>query len=404
MTDGLAARFLTGLAGAGAGGLALAVSGGGDSIAMLHLAAKAGLRVHAVTVDHGLRPQAADEAAGVGRICAGIGVPHKTLHWHWDGTGNLQDAARRGRRTLMADWALRQGLTTVALAHTRDDVAETFLMRLSRGAGVDGLAAMASDWHANGVRWLRPLLAVSRADLRDWLVAQGLPWVEDPSNDNPRFDRVRARRALALLAPTGINAEGLAAVAGHLAEARMALEAVADAAMVRVVQDRVAGLVLDRDALAGEAAEIQRRVLVKVILTVAPAGYAPRGHAVQMLLGRLLAGRDGVLAGCRFQGIKGRLWAFREARAVAGLTAGPGAVWDRRWQIVGDWPPGGQVRALGQGLVQCDWRATGLPREVLLASPALWQGDQLIAAPLAGYGAGYSAKSLLPAAGLHQLP
>ena len=115
--------------------MGLAVSGGGDSMAMLHLAAASGLPVRVVTVDHGLRAGAAAEATEVGRICAGLGLPHEVLRWHWDGCGNLQDAARRGRRAVMADWAQRVGVGAVALAHTQDDVAETFLMRLARGAG-----------------------------------------------------------------------------------------------------------------------------------------------------------------------------------------------------------------------------------------------------------------------------
>ena len=372
-------------------------------MAMLHLALRAGLQVRAATVDHGLRPEAAAEAAWVGRVCAELGVPHQVLHWQWDGSGNLQDAARRGRRAVLADWAGAGSL--VALAHTRDDVAEGFILRLARGAGVDGLAAMTSRWHEGGVGWARPVLGFSRSELRLFLREIGRDWIEDPSNDNQRFDRVRVRKALAVLAPLGIDTERLAEVAGHLAEARAALEAATEVVWGRVVQDRAVALVLDRDTLAAEPAEIQRRLLVRVILRIARADYGPRGAAVQGLLARLLAGKDGVLAGCRFQAVKGKLWAFREGRAVAGLVAGPGTSWDGQWRVEGDWPEGTEVRALGQGLAHCgDWRALGLPRAALMAGPALWQGDRLIAAPLVGYNPTYSAISLSPAAALHQLP
>ena len=382
-------------------GFGIAVSGGGDSMAMLYLAAAAGLPVRVATVDHGLRPEAAAEAAAVGRICAELGLPHDVLRWHWDGKGNLQDAARRGRRSVLADWAVRQGLDVVALAHTQDDIAETFLMRLARGAGVDGLAAMASRWTEGGIVWVRPLLGTSRAALRDYLRGIGRQWVEDPSNDNDRFDRARARKALGQLAPLGISAGGLAEVAAILAEARAALEAVADAVWARVVRDCGPGVVVDVAALGAEPAEVQRRVLIRVIRRIAPAEYAPRGGAVQALLARLLAGKDGVLAGCRFQVTKGQLWAFREARSVAGLVAGTGQAWDG-WRIEGRWPEGACVRALGTGIALCgDWRAADLPRAVLMVSPALWQGDALIAAPHAGFGPGYSAIPLFVAAGLH---
>ena len=142
--------------------------------------------------------------------------------------GNLQDAARKARRRLIAEWALEQGISSVALAHTQDDVAETFLMRLARGAGVDGLAAMSPVWAEGGVFWQRPLLGTSRAKLRRWLTDRGLAWAEDPSNDNLRFDRVKARKALMVLRPLGLTGATLAEVASHLAEAREALDALAD--------------------------------------------------------------------------------------------------------------------------------------------------------------------------------
>ena len=115
-----------------------------------------------------------------------------------------------------------------------------------------------------------------------------------------------------------------------------------------------------------------------------------------------MAGKPTMLAGCRFAVVRGTLWAFREAGAVAGLVCGPGQVWDGRWRIEGEWPPGAELRALGEGIALCaGWRATGLPRAALMASPALWLGPRLIAAPHADFGPGYSAKSLEGAASLH---
>lgn len=390
LTDTLRARVQEGLR-PWDGSLALAVSGGGDSMAMLHLAT--GLQVRVVTVDHGLRPEAAAEAAGVGRVCAVLGLPHQILHWHWDGRGNLQDAARRGRRAAIAAWAQAVGVRAVALAHTQDDLAETFVMRLARGAGVDGLAAMVPQWQEAGVTWLRPVMGVTRGALRDCLRDVGGDWVEDPSNDNLRFDRVKVRKVLAVLQPLGVTLQRLAEVAGHLAEARAALEAVTEQLAAQALHEVAGAVRMDRVLLAGAAPEVQRRLVLRVIGGIAPDFYAPRGPAVQALLARLLAGQGGTLAGCRFQVSRGQLWAYREARAVAGLVCATGQVWDGRWRLTG--PEGHEVRALGDGLALCaDWRSVGVPRGALLASPALWQGPRLIAAPHAGLNPGNGAISL----------
>jgi tRNA(Ile)-lysidine synthase len=365
-----------------AGCLGLAVSGGGDSMAMLHLAR--GLDVRVVTVDHGLRPEAAAEAAAVAAACVGLGLRHDTLHWRWDGVGNLQDAARRGRRTAIAEWARCAGVGAVAMAHTRDDVAETMVMRLARGAGVDGLARMADCWHEKGVMWLRPLLDVSRAELRMVLGEAGLGWAEDPSNDNARFDRVKVRRALGVLQPLGITTQRLAEVAGHLADARDALAAVTDQAADRLLRQIAGAVQFNLHDLASQGAEVRRRLLLRVIDTIAPGPYAPRGPAVQALLARLLEGKAATLGGVRFHQVAGEVWAFREARAVAGLVCKVGEVWDGRWRMAG--PAGSEIRALGASLALCpDWRGTGLPRAALLASPSLWLKDRLIAAPHARF-------------------
>ena len=382
--------------------IGLAVSGGGDSMAMLHLAVAAGVPVRVVTVDHGLRAEAAAEAVEVARVCAGLAVPHEVLRWHWDGRGNLQDAARRGRRRLIGDWARGAGVAAVAVAHTLDDVAETFLMRLARGAGVDGLSAMAARWTESGVTWLRPLLAVSRGELRVYLRGLGVDWAEDPSNDNPRFDRVKARRALAVLGPLGLTTARLGEVAGHLAEARVALEAVTDQAWLAALRAEAGVVRIAVEALAAQPAEVQRRLILRVIGWIAGPGYGPRGGAVQALLSRVLAGKPGVLAGCRFAVTPAGMMAYREAGAVADVVSSPDQLWDGRWQLSGPVPDGAEVRMLGSGIALCpDWRATGLPRAALMAGPALWLGERLIAAPLAGLALEFSFIPLPGAAALH---
>lgn len=371
--------------------LGLAVSGGGDSVALLHLAVAAGVPVAVATVDHGLRAEAAAEAAAVARACAGLGVAHVTLRWHWDGQGNLQDRARRGRLALLSDWAKGAGLRAVALGHTEDDLAETFLMRLQRGAGVDGLSAMAARREVAGVAFVRPLLAVGRSELRDWLAARGVAWAEDPSNENDRFARVRARRMVATLDAAGIGARVLADTARRMAEVRDALEVQARAAAADVARIEAGDVLLDAAGFAALSAEMRRRLLLAAILWVGSAEYGPRGAELLRLRDAVAAGRGATLAGCRVTVAKGSVRVGREARAVAGLEVAAGAVWDGRWRAIGGDNKDLTLRALGAGgLALCpDWRATGLPRATLLAAPALWRGGELLAAPLAGFGQGW---------------
>ena len=364
-------------------------------MALLLLAVDAGQQVRAVTVDHGLRPEAAAEAAWVGRLCAGLGVPHDTLHWQgWTGVGNLQDQARRARLSLIADWAMAAGLGAVALGHTQDDQAETVLMRLARRAGVDGLSAMSDRRRAQGMTWLRPLLSVSRDDLRAFLRARGQEWIDDPSNDALRFDRVKARRALTALAPLGLTAAVLAGVADQMRTARRALDHQTEASARQIARIEGGDVVMDRAGFEGLPAEIRRRLLVGALGWIGSADYGPRAASVQVLLTAVAAGRGGTLAGCRVTLRPSTLRVAREWQAVRGMVAAPGQLWDRRWIVTGPDSNGLDVKALGEaGLAMvADWRKSGLPRASLLASPSVWRAGVLISAPLAGNTTGWTAE------------
>ena len=356
----------------GKGKLAVALSGGGDSVALLHLLKEAGKDPVAVTVDHRLRPESAAEAETVTRWCRDWGVRHALLVWdHAAVAGNLMDQARRARMRLISDWAVAQGLGVVALGHTADDQAETLLMGLSRAAGIDGLCGLRPRWQAGGVTWIRPMLQLGRAGLRAWLTARGLPWIDDPTNESDRFLRVRTRKALVQLAPLGLTVERLAASAAHLAEARAALDGATVEAADRVTFEAAGALCLDRAGFAALPDEIARRLLQAAVLWLSGADYPPRAADLARLVRAVRESRAATLAGCRLKD--------------GWLTVEPKAASLGRWQVAPDAAP----RLLGaDGLRQCpDWRATGLPRHVLEVTPGIWQGDSLIAAPCAGFGA-----------------
>ncbi len=375
----------------------VAVSGGGDSIALLHLlhraAPHAGWDVRAVTVDHGLRDGSADEARGVAEYCASLGVPHTTLTWdHCAIAGNVMDAARKARMRLMGDWARVQGIAQVALGHTADDQAETFLMGLARASGLDGLAGMRGVWRDDGVQWVRPLLSHSRAELRSYLRRQGIGWVDDPTNHDAAYTRIKARKALAVLAPLGITVESLTATMGHLSAAQHALRETLHAAVKADVTDSTGVVQVRRAAFDALPIDLQRRLLQMAIGWLSGEAYPPRSAKQATLLSAMREGRDATLNGCRFRVADGVIRMLREPKAVAGVATLTTAAWDHRWHLDGPHADGLTIRALGDGLrLVPDWRGTGLPRDALVVTPAIWRGDALIAAPVAGFAQGWTA-------------
>jgi tRNA(Ile)-lysidine synthase len=282
----------------------------------------------------------------------------------------------------------------VLLGHTQDDQAETFLMRLARQAGLDGLSGMAARFERGGVTWARPVLGASRAALRAYLTARGVVWIDDPSNDNDRFERVKARRALAALEPLGIDAGGLARVMAQLADARDALRAQLHDIALRTVQEDRGDLILDWAAWAQHHAELRRRILVAGLVWVASSRYAPRREDIAALLEALEGPGQRTLAGCVIRRKGATVRISREAQAVRDLTGPTNAAWDSRWRLDGPHDPALHIAALGEaGLKFCpDWRAVGLPRATLIASPAVWDGARLEAAPLAGINPAWTAR------------
>ena len=387
----------------GTGLIGIAVSGGGDSISLMHLAARAvaGARLRIVSVNHGLRAEAADEIALVAEQAARLGLPHEVLDWRWDGQGNLQAAARDGRWAAIRRWSDASGVDTILLGHTEDDQLETLLMRLARGSGIDGLTGMArADWR-DGLRVVRPLLDVPRAVLRNWLRQQKIPWCDDPSNEDPRFDRVRARQMFAQLETLGLSRKRLLQTAEHMQAAHLSLQRAAqDFARSHVRQD-TGDLVFDKAALALDKEDAPRRVMVAALAWVGGSTYKPRFDNMLDAVTQAVKGRTVTLGGCILSAEPGggarmtreaaaTRTASREPHQIDGAT---GVLWDRRWFLEGPMSPRVTVSALADGLRQCPhWRDIGLPRKSLLGSPAVWQDSQLLAAPVAGFGNGWSAR------------
>jgi tRNA(Ile)-lysidine synthase len=275
--------------------LVLAVSGGPDSIALMWLAARwrralsQGPELIAVTVDHGLRPEAAREARDVKRLAQRLDLPHRTLRW----TGakpktGLPAAAREARYRLLAQAARASGATHILTAHTRDDQAETLLMRMLRGSGIAGLAAMARVSERDGVWLARPLLDISKSQLIATLNKAKVGFADDPSNRDTSFTRPRLRAIMPVLAEEGGNARNLARLAARLARANAAVEVLADGAeRYLALTDRDAARPgFDAAAFVAMPEEIRLRLLKRAIDRVGYEGPAELGK-VEALLGVL---------------------------------------------------------------------------------------------------------------------
>lgn len=207
-------------------GVLLAVSGGPDSTALMHASSRFGATVYVATVDHGLRPDSANEAASVGEAAARLGLPHRVLRWAAPRSSSaIQAAARDARYALLAEHARALGADAVLTGHTADDQAETVLMRLIAGSGPSGLAGMRRERAlGEGVRLVRPFLNLPKSDLVAYCEEHGLPFVRDPSNANDRFARVRLRRLMPKLAAEGLSPLRLQRLAARLARDEDALQ------------------------------------------------------------------------------------------------------------------------------------------------------------------------------------
>lgn len=296
----------------------VAVSGGADSLALALLlrAWAPDLQITALSVDHGLRPEAAEECAWVKDVLTSYGLCHVTLKWEGEKPENgIQKAARDARYDLMGRWCRAHGVSDLFIAHHQDDQAETFLMRLSRGSGVDGLAAMQKVTPLHGFRLIRPLLDVPKSALEAYLKDKGQSWKEDPSNSDRQFDRVKIRDAREQFEAMGLTSDRLTKTARAMSRVRKLLEKLTEDWLRAHVSFSEAGFArFALKALFDEEEEIQLRVLSRIGQAVSGETYPPRLEKLERLCRDLLAQRYTTLMGCRWLGVDGDVVVCREIR------------------------------------------------------------------------------------------
>jgi tRNA(Ile)-lysidine synthase len=395
--------------------LVLAVSGGADSMALLHLVADWAKRlprplpeILVATVDHGLREGSADEARQVGRAARALGFNHviKSNDEPPKAIPFSQSWARGLRYRLLCDVACLGlqdgGKAAIVMAHHADDQAETVLMRLARGSGVDGLGAMRSRRDlAKGVFVLRPLLGVTKQRLIASLTERGADWIEDPSNENVRFERVRLRERLQTREMLGLTSDALGLVAHRAARASEALDAATSLVIdgSEAVEVNPRGFVtIDWPALMGQPAEIRLRVLARVLQAVGgrpePVSLASLEAITEQADWSAPAGKT--IAYCAILGSKyGHLHIVREIGrsepAAVAAEAGASLRWDGRFDLrVGDAAPvDATIRWLGldgvAALQTLGVTMPSVPRAAAAVLPALWADAEILAVPGLGY-------------------
>ncbi len=308
MPPDLIERFRADLAALGFrdGKLAIAVSGGPDSLALLALAhAALPGAVEAATVDHGLRDASAGEARAVAALCAGLGVPHAVLKVQV-ASGNVQSEARSARYGALAGWMEGRGLAALATAHHADDQAETLLLRLNRASGVSGLAGVRARGLVPGTRLplLRPLLGWRRAELARIVSDAGWQAAQDPSNTDDRFDRARLRKEL--VAADWLDVPALAASAAHLADADAALAWAAAREWSECVERSPMGLTYRPRAPRAVALRVIARIVMEL------DGTEPRGSAAALLFDALVARQPASIGGLVARAVP-EGWTFSKA-------------------------------------------------------------------------------------------
>lgn len=378
------------------GPFAVAVSGGPDSMALALLFSNFA-EAQYLTFDHCLRPESADEANHVHDWLEGNGLFHTILKWTGEKPkSGIQAAARKVRYEALEGWCKQNAVKYLLTAHHMEDQAETFLMRLLKGSGIDGLAAMApksAGLSETNITILRPLLGVSKDRLKATLKTKNQEWIEDPSNEKAEFTRIKIRNALKN--SDDLDHKTLVRTAGRLAKVKGFLDDLTENLLAQVFEIHGSGYgVLDRAQFLKAPPEIALRALSKSLVFIGQSDYPPSLEKLKRLFQSLQKPgfKGATLQGCQiFYSPEKMIMIGREARDAAevlNLDPGQEGLWDRRFKVAfkgGDAPL--KVKALGeqgwQNLARENpaVKEIDIPHPVRASLPAFFRGGEVILVP-----------------------
>ena len=324
----------------------IAVSGGSDSMALLHIltdwesAAKPNIFV--ASIDHGLRSESISEVEFVKKICEKKKVEHVSLAPHTKlskAQGNLQDNARSARYQLLEKWAISKNLQCILLGHTLDDQEENLLMRFFRGSGVDGLVSMEEVVIRNEILWIRPLLKSRKEDLRNYLRNNNYSWIDDPSNFDDKYQRVKVRTLLQQLKSNNIIASNFVKTADHMLRAsKLSKETAISSSKSLLSCNGVGQITFEGRKFSKLFEDTQYRILAGIISWFSGVFYKPRFSQLENLHKKIISDRNlagATLGGTVFKKKNGIVTVTRELASVKEdhLIKDQKLIWDNRWLI-----------------------------------------------------------------------
>ena len=287
--------------------LAVAVSGGVDSVCLLHWAVKIGLNVIALHVNHGLRDAADTETQYVVDLCKKLQIPCQVFYWTDDKpTTGLEAAARDARYKFMTDWCLENNIDALMIAHQADDQIETFLMNLSRGSGVSGLSAMQPESYRNGVKIVRPLLGIFRSELIKYCDENDIKYFDDEMNEDESYTRVKIRKNRHLMSDKlGISDSRILLAIENLSRARDALDSNIDSLVQSVLYDDYA--LFSDSFLFDLPPDIGLKFIGVLIQTIGGNNYQPRLNSLVFALSKLKSDCKFTLGHCTLRRFKNQI-------------------------------------------------------------------------------------------------
>jgi len=391
--------------------IAVAISGGSDSMALALLlgeyAKESGAQITAITVDHKLRVEAALEAKQVGLWLKKYGIKHHILCWEGEKkSSNIQAEARKARYRLMSDFCAVHNIKLLAVAHTCEDQAETVLMRLMRGSGVDGLSGISDSSDVFGIKLIRPLLGTKRAELREYLHNKSQKWIDDPSNENIKYKRVEVRKFIKASEEPELLTKRLVDTSAHMARAKDYIEQQIRKNLIGIFAFNEAGFyTIDRNCFRNLHPEERLRSLAAALQHAGGQDYRPRFENLNQLHDNIISGNIGsgcTLWGCEISQSKKKheeniLYIYRETSLIAeNIAVQPNSqiVWDDRFICqIGAGGFGnlfiGALRIEGYKSIlegNKDFKnVTNPTKKIIYTIPALQTLEKVLAVPHIGY-------------------